>query len=87
MILLPEHKCSLSLVHNEHRDYYQTVEQWASNREGMEWVSEEQRLKAIAEDNVWTIIWYPNTPIGSEWLAAYDLEVLLNRANEIGGRK
>lgn len=28
------------------------------------WASEEERLKAIRENSVWSIQWYPETPVG-----------------------
>ena len=79
---LPEHKCGLFLTHNEHRNYYETVEQWLENgqrddpKSGFEWVSPEEREKAIREDSVWTLQWYPDTPIGSYDIAASSLEAL-----------
>jgi hypothetical protein len=30
----------------------------------IEWASEDERLKAIKENSVWTIQWYPDTPVG-----------------------
>lgn len=29
-----------------------------------DWISEEERLKARAENSCWTLQWYPNTPVG-----------------------
>lgn len=79
----PRHECGLFLTHNEHRNYYETIEQMY-DRDGINdgWVSEEQRLKAIREDNVWELQWYPDTPIGSYCLLACDLDVLLEEANK-----
>jgi hypothetical protein len=76
---LPAHKGELSLTHNQHKSYYQSVEQWESQALGIEddWVSAEQRERAIAEDSVWVLQWYPSTPIGFHRLAAADLDVLL----------
>lgn len=82
---LPAHKCGLTLPHNEHKNYYETAEQWDiglyDRGYPMEWISEEQRTKAIAENNVWVIQWYPETPIGFCRMAACDLDALLEAAN------
>lgn len=84
MINFPEHDCALHLVHNEHKSYYQTVAEWIADCESRDfywdWVSDEQKAKAIAANDCWTLQWYPRTPIGSHCLAACDLEVLLEAA-------
>ena len=49
---LPEHKCGLHLSHNEHRDVYETVEQFY---EADCFVSPEEWHKAVAEDSVWVL--------------------------------
>ena len=92
--ILPDHKASLSLEHNSHKDCYETVEQWekslkaCSNQDDADpvtfgWVSVEQREKAIKEDSVWCLQWYPLTPIGFFRLFACDLEVLLEESREV----
>lgn len=91
-ITFPAHAASLSLTHNEHKDYYETVEKWeaglkaAANADGagpveFGWVSVEQRQKAIETDSVWVLHWYPHTPVGFNRLFACDLDVLLAAAN------
>lgn len=74
----PEHKASLTLTHNEHRDYYESVEDWeAFHDDGtVDWLSQEQRAKAIETDSVWCLQWYPDTPVGFCRLFAADLEAL-----------
>lgn len=82
----PEHKVSLTLTHNEHKSYYSTVAQAIEDGdfgyEDAHWVSVEQREKAIATGECWTLHWYPETPIGSCLLSAADLDVLLAVACE-----
>lgn len=81
--LFPPHKASLSLEHNDHKSCYETVEQWDlgfGDHPFYEWVSPEQRQKAIDTDSVWTLQWYPDTPVGFCALAAADLDVLLTAA-------
>ena len=70
---LPEHKCGLHLSHNEHRDVYETVEEFY---EADFFVSPEEWHKAVAEDSVWVLQWYPDTPIGFNRIAASTLEAI-----------
>ena len=83
-IKFPEHACGLYLEHNAHRDYYQTTAEWIrkdNEREcPYEWVNDEQNQKAIETGEIWTLQWYPRTPIGFIALAAADLDVLLEAA-------
>lgn len=80
MLQLPKHECQLSIVHNEHKSNYETVEQWLED-DFFQWDSEEAKQRAIETDEVWTIQWYPNTPIGSHAIAAPTLEEALELAN------
>ncbi len=78
----PFHKCGLFLSHNEHRDYYQKAEDWIKETD-YHWKDEESKMRAISNDEVWTLHWYPDTPIGSYSVAAPTLEELLEFANEV----
>lgn len=77
---LPKYAISLSLEHNRHKCYYQTAAQFAAESDASEcpvdWASPEEREKAIREDSVWELMWYPDTPIGSYHVAASSLEGL-----------
>lgn len=82
----PRHACSLSLTHNGPRDYYETVaqavadgDQYYSDLE--DWISEEQREKAIATNEIWTIQWYPSSPVGFYHFHAADLDALMEFVN------
>ena len=81
----PPHKASLYLTHNEHLSNYETVAQAIEDGDfGMrDWVSEEQKQKAIAANDCWILQWYPDTPIGFYVRAAADLDVLLEAANAV----
>lgn len=81
---LPDHKCGLYLEHNVHRDYYLSIEKAVEeiDEENEPWVSPKEREKALATGEIWTLQWYPETPIGFHRLAASTLEALLERANE-----
>lgn len=75
---LPEHKASLCLEHNEHKSSYETIEEWAHflGLEDEEWAAPEEREKAIREDSLWMLQWYPDTPIGFYRIAASSLEAI-----------
>lgn len=78
--VFPPHRASLTLRHNDHKNYYQSAEDWARDNDAnrfADWISDEQRAKAIETDSIWTIQWYPHTPVGFCALAAADLELLL----------
>lgn len=81
----PKHACSLSLEHNEHKDYYQTAADWVAEKSefGPEFKDEDSQKRAIEIDEIWTLIWFPNTPVGSYHIAAPTLEELLDWAAEI----
>lgn len=89
----PEHKCGLYLTHNEHKDYYLTAEQWLDDRGGayVDWPDEAERRKAIETNEVWTLQWYPKTPIGSYYLGAASLDRLMEFVAEhvarVGAKK
>lgn len=82
MIQFPEHKCGLYLQHNPHKDVYETVEQWLDNDIDDSEITPEDKAKAVETDELWTLQWYPDTPIGFYFVAAPTLERLLERANE-----
>lgn len=79
--MLPKHKAGLFLEHNDHKTVYQSA---ADRIEEMdifdiyEWVSPEQKQKAIDTDSIWTLQWYPDTPVGFCCLAAADFSALLS---------
>jgi len=76
---LPEHKCGLYLSHNDHRDYYETVEEYY-NRE--QFISDQEWEKAVATDSVWTLQWYPDTPVGFYIVSASTLEAIEAKLKE-----
>lgn len=83
MLKLPEHKCGLYITHNEHKNYYLSVEEYIADdiSQRCDWLNEEAKAKAIATNEVWTLQWYPNTPVGFNCVAAPTLEELLDFAN------
>lgn len=81
---LPGHKCGLFLQHNEHRSYYEAAAEWIGQNDHYAWKDEASKQAAIASDSVWTLQWYPDTPIGFYAVAAPTLEELLELANSVG---
>lgn len=79
-VMLPAHKASLTLTHNEHKNYYETVAQTIKDDEEHDihhdWVSPVEMQKAIETDEMWVLQWYPETPIGSHSIAAASLPAL-----------
>jgi hypothetical protein len=78
----PKHEAGLILTHNDHKNVYQTVAQSIERKDHCfrNWVSEEQKQKAIDTNDCWSIQWYPKSPIGSYSMVAADLDVLLEAA-------
>lgn len=74
---LPEHKCGLYLTHNEHKDSYESAEEFIANRNlELDFMSLKEMQKAITEDSIWHLQWYPYTPIGSHSICAASLEAI-----------
>jgi len=85
----PKH-IKLSLEHNPQNCLYMNVAQYVKDQEEgglgklpFDWVSDAERDAAIADNEIWILHWYPNTPIGFFCLAARSLDVLLAKAREI----
>lgn len=78
---LPPHTCGLTLQHNKHKDYYQSIIDYIDENGRFNWPSEAEKQKAIDVDELWTIQWYPETPIGFNAAAAATLESLLEFVN------
>lgn len=79
LAVLPRHAAGLTIEHDPHRGGYQTVAGWLAGIEGEpDWPGgTEARERAIASGTLWTCQWYPDTPIGSRWIAAPTLAELL----------
>jgi len=62
--------------YNGHMSSYMSIEEYFEDclEKSDEWVSDEERDKAIASNSVWSLHWYPNTPIGSYKILSHSLE-------------
>ncbi len=85
--LLPPHKCGLFLTHNEHKDCYETAEQFIEEQKQRQcqanFENEEMEKKSIETNEIWELQWYPDTPIGFYDIFAPTLEDLLRFAGEV----
>jgi hypothetical protein len=81
---LPKHAAGLYITHNDHKNVYYTIEEHYGYVDDREWVSPEEKLKAIELDSVWELHWYPDTPIGSYKVVASSLEAIQKHMVENG---
>ena len=81
---LPKHKAALYITHNDHKGGYESVEEHYDYLSSFEWVSPEEKQRAIELDSVWELHWYPDTPIGSYKVAASSLEAIQKHMMEHG---
>lgn len=82
---LPPHVACI-IRHNEHALSYNTVEAHCRDHAGYsdeDWISAEQRQKAIATNECWSIAIYDKTPIGFFLFHAADLDVLLKHVETV----
>jgi len=88
-MILPRHKASLSINHNDHKDYYMTVaDLMTSEHPSLDkdyFVSDEDLQVCIDTNELWEIQWYPDTPVGFYKVCGSTLEIILARAMEIDG--
>ena len=75
----PEHKVSLSLTHNQHKVYYEPLVSYIEQIHAAEWVSPEERERALVMDEIWELHWHPDTPVGAYLLCASTLEAVMER--------
>lgn len=74
----PKHNCGLHLSHNQHKDYYQTLENYLEEQgfSKEDWVDGEEEV-AMRTGEIWVLQWYPNTPVSFIRKCASNLDVLL----------
>ena len=83
--LLPPHKCELTLTHNSYKnEYFRSAAEWIkNNRDSCSWENDEAMFRAAESGHVWTLQWYPDTPISFVALAAPTLDELLAWAQSL----
>ena len=77
--LIKEAKFSVSITANNHRDYYETIEQYIKAEERKD-ISNDIWLKMIELDTCIELQVYPNTPIGSFTIYHYDVDKAIEKA-------
>jgi len=77
--MFPSH-ISLILEHNDHLIYYRSVANYIEEGRYRDWVSEDEKQKAISSGQCWRMTWFPATPNGHCELCASSLDVLLKAA-------
>lgn len=81
MIALPK-GITHAIFHNEHRCSYMTVEEYFHyNEYDEEDLSVEDRAECVRNDEVWELVWYPDTPVGQFRVVGPTLERVLQLAN------
>ena len=82
---LPKHEGGLNIYHNEHKGSYETVEQWIKNVDLNvdDFVSYDEMMECIKNNDMWNIHWYPDTPVGFYSIYGSSFESVLNKALEI----
>ena len=73
---------SYTLSYNDgHKPNYMTAEEWLDTCKYMyQHVSKETREKMIANDSIWTLQVYPNTPIGFNWYHGATMDEAIDAA-------
>lgn len=84
-LLLRDMAC-LRLSFNDHTaNYVDAAKEYADGEmPDDEWVSESERDKALGLNQVWTLQWYPDTPVGFHIMRASSLAALLGWVIEHG---
>lgn len=85
---IPKHDCGMFLSHNENRSSYMSVAKWIDTLgiEDDEWVSIEEKAKAVATESVWCLQWYPDTPVGFYRVFASSVEAIRAYCLELRGK-
>jgi hypothetical protein len=81
LTLIPGHKCSLTISHNQHRNYYESATEYIF-RFPDGWKDEKSKQRAIDTDEIWELQWYPDTPVGFRRVYAPSLAELLELSKD-----
>ena len=73
-------KCGVYLNVNEHRDYYQTVEEFLKDNEELKDIEEDIYNKMVELDSIIRLQFYPTTPIGCYTLYHYNYREIIKQA-------
>ena len=82
----PPHKCGLYLEHNRHRDAYERIEvavQEIDEDAPDAWISPLERQVSLLTGELWSLQWYPETPVGFQRVVGASLEAVLLAAEAV----
>jgi hypothetical protein len=77
---LPAHKCSLTITHNAHKDYYDSLPGYLEG--SLKDIDPSDLREIFDTGELWEIQWHPDTPVGFCKVYAPTLERALELANE-----
>ena len=84
LLALPRHEGSLTIEHNPHKDNYETAKEYLEDDIAGpgkdDFATDEQCQRAIDTNELWTVHWYPDTPVGFYEVVAPTLEEALEFA-------
>lgn len=82
-LLKGEHSSLTLSFNDETATNYMTVADFIDDeRFQTDWVSEAEKARAVETNSIWTLQWYPDTPIGSYSVSASSLLGLLEHVFE-----
>lgn len=80
-------KCGVFFTSNEHKNYYEKVEDWLveqmEEQSDIDEVGKEVWDEMIKRDNVLVLQFYTHTPVGFYKIFHYDYDELIKQANNI----
>jgi hypothetical protein len=87
-LLRGEHTCFHLTFNDEHAVNYMTAADYFEGSPDWDygWISPEEREKAIANNSVWTLQWYPDTPVGFLLMRASTAAAVLAAALKESGQ-
>lgn len=81
-IIFPKHESGLYLEHNPHKDNYLDALDYLHELDP-DFVVGNAKARCVESDEIWTLQWYPRTPVGFNLVAAPTFEEVLYSALEI----
>ena len=82
----PPHKCGLYLEHNRYKDYYDSIEtavQEIDEECHNAWINPQERQVCLDTGELWSLQWYPDTPVGFHRVVGASLEAVLLAAEAV----
>ena len=84
-MLFGQHSSLTIGFNDDHACNYVKAKDWDQYDAGnddcrIDWVSEDERAMAVENNTVWTLQWYPNTPVGFCCIGASSLSTLIAAA-------